>query len=126
MVHRKFKFLFRTRFQVTFHSFVYAEIGMHEAFETRFSNGKHSKNNFRLNVILVMPGFMFHIFWVSLGILFMIFGAMRARLEFHGFSRLPGGTPELSQCTSRMVKSFLPPPLVICFLWGAEEQYSYR
>ena len=38
----------------------------------------------------------------------MTFGAMGAGLKFHGFSGLPGGTPELREGTSGTLKSFSP------------------
>ena len=37
----------------------------------------------------------------------MTFGAMGTGLTFHGFSELPGGTPELRQCTSGTLNDLL-------------------
>ena len=46
------------------------------ATEPRFPNRNYYTNNFRMNVILVMPGFIFYDFRVSLGTLFVTFGVM--------------------------------------------------
>jgi hypothetical protein len=66
----------------------------------------------------------------------MAFVNLEAGLKIDDFSGLPGGTPELRQRTSGVVKSLFRPPLlslrqrtsgvVKSLFWGTGKQHSYR
>ena len=59
-----------------------------------------AKNNFRRNWISYNSRFDFSSFWVALGPIFMAFVVLETGLKIDGFSGVPGGAPELRQCTS--------------------------
>ena len=67
-----------------------------------------AKPNFLQELISGKIKLYFLCILVSLGPLFMTFGAMGAGLNFHGFSGLPGGKPEFRERTSGRVDSLFP------------------
>ena len=54
---------------------------------------------------------------MALGLIFMVFVGLEAGSKIDDFSGFPGGTPELRERTSRVLK--YP-------FWGAGKQHSYR
>ena len=76
-----------------------------------------AKINFRRDWISYDSRVDFSWYWVALGLIFMVFVGLEAGSKIDDFSGFPGGTPELRERTSRVLK---------CLFWGAGKQHSYR
>ena len=76
---------------------------MSGAHEIRFSNGMYCKKylvtEIELNSSDSKASFLMFL-WCPFATLSMSFGVMEPGVQCHGFSGLPGGTPELRKCTS--------------------------